>query len=48
MKPYFKEMTAFGSELSKGQITSTEENLKKIIFGGNYDCIITRYLQKFD
>lgn len=30
MKPYFKEMTAFGSELSKGQITSTEENLKKI------------------
>jgi len=30
MRPYFKKMTAFGTELSKGQITSTEENLKKI------------------
>lgn len=29
MRPYFKKMTAFGTELSKGQITSTEENLKK-------------------
>ncbi|MFQ5485215.1 MAG: acyl-CoA carboxylase subunit beta, partial [Desulfobacterales bacterium] len=30
MRPYFKKMKTFGTELSRGQITSTEENLKKI------------------
>ncbi len=30
MRPYFEQMQAFGHPLSKGQIASTEENLKKI------------------
>ncbi len=30
MKPYFEKMTPFGSELKKGKIISTEENLKQI------------------
>ena len=30
MKPYFEKMTAFGRELSEGQIKSTEENVNQI------------------
>ena len=30
MRPYFEKMTAFGRELSKGQILSSEDNAKKI------------------
>ena len=30
MRPYFEKMPAFGRELNKGQITSSEENVKQI------------------
>ena len=30
MRPYFQKMPEFGSELNKGQITSSEENVKLI------------------
>jgi glutaconyl-CoA decarboxylase len=30
MRPYFEKMTEFGHELNKGQILSSEENVKKI------------------
>ena len=30
MRPYFQEMTKFGTDLKEGQIKSTEENLKQI------------------
>ena len=33
MKPYFEKMTEFGRELNKGQILSSEENVKQITEG---------------
>jgi glutaconyl-CoA decarboxylase len=30
MRPYFEKMPEFGRELNKGQITSSEENVKQI------------------